>query len=188
MTQRFWKDPTLMRFLLVTVIVGMGLQTIFLFDPRYRWLIFAMWAPALGVAALQKQGLVVLSSLGKFQWSWVIWGILLGILPHILGQFFLWAFHLGEWNSEAFHLTSDFSAIERIEKSHFILGNDSQPMWMFAINLALQLVFSGFAATFAGALGEEIGWRGYLQPHLVSKYGFGLGTLIVGLIWSYWWG
>jgi membrane protease YdiL (CAAX protease family) len=34
------------------------------------------------------------------------------------------------------------------------------------------------------ALFEEIGWRGYLQPMLVSRFGVRRGILLVGLIWG----
>jgi membrane protease YdiL (CAAX protease family) len=36
------------------------------------------------------------------------------------------------------------------------------------------------------ALGEEVGWRGYLVPHLASAYGFTVAALASGLIWSLW--
>lgn len=36
------------------------------------------------------------------------------------------------------------------------------------------------------ALGEEIGWRGYMTPYLKDKFGKPLGRLISGLIWGCW--
>jgi membrane protease YdiL (CAAX protease family) len=35
-----------------------------------------------------------------------------------------------------------------------------------------------------GALVEEIGWRGYLQPHLISRYGLYRGIFLVGIVWG----
>ena len=34
--------------------------------------------------------------------------------------------------------------------------------------------------------GEEIGWRGYVLPHLQAKYNALTSTLILGVIWGFW--
>jgi membrane protease YdiL (CAAX protease family) len=44
----------------------------------------------------------------------------------------------------------------------------------------------GMILATATALGEEIGWRGFLTPRLVSRFGFVPGSLMVGLIWGAW--
>ena len=36
------------------------------------------------------------------------------------------------------------------------------------------------------ALGEEIGWRGFLFPRLRSRFSFPMASLLSGLIWSVW--
>ena len=38
----------------------------------------------------------------------------------------------------------------------------------------------------AHALGEEIGWRGFLAPRLVARFGFTWGTVLLGAIWGAW--
>ena len=55
-----------------------------------------------------------------------------------------------------------------------------------------------FAASFVGssfwlailggvlAVGEEIGWRGYLQPRLSARWGQLGGMILVGTAWGYW--
>lgn len=35
-------------------------------------------------------------------------------------------------------------------------------------------------------LGEEVGWRGFLLPHLLERYSPLSGSLIVGLVWASW--
>jgi membrane protease YdiL (CAAX protease family) len=44
----------------------------------------------------------------------------------------------------------------------------------------------GVIAGTARALGEEIGWRGFLLPRLIAARGYTVGCLIGGLIWAVW--
>lgn len=39
---------------------------------------------------------------------------------------------------------------------------------------------------FAGPLGEELGWRGYLRNELNKKYSFIKASIFGGLIWAFW--
>jgi membrane protease YdiL (CAAX protease family) len=36
------------------------------------------------------------------------------------------------------------------------------------------------------ALGEEIGWRGYLQNKMIKEFGLISGIIYLGLVWGYW--
>jgi membrane protease YdiL (CAAX protease family) len=49
--------------------------------------------------------------------------------------------------------------------------------------LALMLVLPGAVGR---ALGEEIGWRGFLFPQLRVRFSFPVATLITGLVWALW--
>ncbi|HEY2471198.1 MAG TPA: CPBP family intramembrane glutamic endopeptidase [Terracidiphilus sp.] len=44
----------------------------------------------------------------------------------------------------------------------------------------------GMIGSLASALGEEIGWRGFLLPRLVGQFGFTFGCLVSGVIWAVW--
>jgi len=49
------------------------------------------------------------------------------------------------------------------------------------------LVFiAGVINAYARALGEEIGWRGFLTPRLTQAWGFAIATLVTGVIWGLW--
>ena len=41
-------------------------------------------------------------------------------------------------------------------------------------------------ALFGGPLGEEIGWRGYALPQLLSRHSPLTSSLILGLVWGAW--
>jgi membrane protease YdiL (CAAX protease family) len=45
---------------------------------------------------------------------------------------------------------------------------------------------AGMVLSLAFALGEEIGWRGFLSPHLTQALGFRTGAIVTGLIWAAW--
>jgi len=67
------------------------------------------------------------------------------------------------------------------------------PPLMLAITYAvkpIEVSFSGlglFALLWLVlAFGEEAGWRGYALPRLVDRYGFWVGSLILGLVWCVW--
>jgi membrane protease YdiL (CAAX protease family) len=42
------------------------------------------------------------------------------------------------------------------------------------------------AALVVFSIGEEFGWRGFLQPRLAARYGVIGGSLRVGLVWGVW--
>lgn len=44
----------------------------------------------------------------------------------------------------------------------------------------------GVVRSLSSALGEEIGWRGFLLPRLTGRFGFNIGCLISGCIWAVW--
>ena len=44
----------------------------------------------------------------------------------------------------------------------------------------------GVIGSLTNALGEEIGWRGFLLPRLTSRFGFTAGCLLSGSIWAVW--
>jgi membrane protease YdiL (CAAX protease family) len=48
------------------------------------------------------------------------------------------------------------------------------------------ILCAGMLQTMTNALGEEIGWRGFLVPRLVDLWGFVGGALGVGAVWCAW--
>ena len=50
----------------------------------------------------------------------------------------------------------------------------------------LLLATTGFVRGLASALGEEIGWRGFLTPLLCRHLGFTRGALLTGAVWAVW--
>jgi membrane protease YdiL (CAAX protease family) len=55
----------------------------------------------------------------------------------------------------------------------------------FAVGIPLLLTV-GMMSGVTWALGEELGWRGFLFPRLMARFGFKGACLIGGLIWAVW--
>jgi membrane protease YdiL (CAAX protease family) len=65
-------------------------------------------------------------------------------------------------------------------------GLGALPAWA---SIALYLFFAGTTGVIRGgatALGEEIGWRGFLVPELARRTNFTATALISGTIWAMW--
>jgi len=66
-----------------------------------------------------------------------------------------------------------------------ILGNHTQGIPFFILNFT----FSHIVFLIMGSiitLGEEFGWRGYLQEKFLRKFGLNWGLILLGIVWGYW--
>ena len=59
------------------------------------------------------------------------------------------------------------------------------PSSMLIILTVVNLLLGPFI-NFIPALGEEYGWRGFLQPELVKRFGLTPGLTLTGIIWGLW--
>ncbi|MFK5973015.1 MAG: type II CAAX endopeptidase family protein [Flavobacteriaceae bacterium] len=69
-----------------------------------------------------------------------------------------------------------------------VTGIRTSPDWSM-IGSIKELLFAlgiGYPAMMLLILGEEIGWRGYLQEKLQDSFGALKGILILGLVWGFW--
>ena len=53
-------------------------------------------------------------------------------------------------------------------------------------SVGFPIVISFFLSLITGAMGEELGWRGFLLVRLQSKFNALISSLIVGVIWAVW--
>ncbi len=136
-----------------------------------------MWCPgtaALIAMKLQKRDL---SELG---WKWgktkyQLQSFLVPVLYALIAYLIIWSTGLGGFYDREFvnELTGSFG-----------LGDIGD-----GLIIGLYVILIGIFGTIrsaANAMGEEIGWRGYLVPELYARYGFTRTSLISGLIWAVW--
>ena len=136
-----------------------------------------MWCP--GAAALITCLIckVPVRSLG-WQWptgTFIGWGYGLAWVYALPVYLLTWLFvpHAFQWNqfaepfSQTFHIAQHADAFAAF----------------FGIPATMIFIVIG---TMAWALGEELGWRGFLVPRLYERFGLIKSSLISGLIWAAW--
>lgn len=136
-----------------------------------------MWCPALAAFATARLFKIDIATFGwnwrpvKFEW-----------LAYLLPLFYALPVYVIAWL-----LFKDTFAYDAFAKAKSVLWGF--PAWPNASALLLSLpalVTIGILTSLVSALGEEIGWRGFLLPRLTTRFGFTLGCLVSGLIWALW--
>lgn len=136
-----------------------------------------MWCPAFAAIATCALFKIDLATLG---WNWrptryIAWSYVIPILYALPVYVAAWATIPG---------ACAFSEFAAPWGSAFGLPN-----WPRATALFLAIpcyAVLGVISSTARALGEEIGWRGFLLPRLVQQTGFTIGCLLSGCIWAVW--
>lgn len=142
--------------------------------PPYTLLL--MWSPCLAALSTAKIRNIDVAGFG-WAWksnSWIIAGFLIPLCYSSVAYAFVWLTGLGG-----------------IDYAHLLdirdyLGWETAPTWLILIFYLFLLGTCGMIQCVASALGEEIGWRGFMAPQLVELFGFRKASLILGLIWAVW--
>jgi membrane protease YdiL (CAAX protease family) len=136
-----------------------------------------MWSPA--IAALLTCRLSALS-LHSFGWGWGVWRWqwLAFVIPlgyTAVAYAIIWLSGYGGFPDPKFVVSTRAS-----------LGWTSAPDWWVLVGYFLLIGSAGMPLSMAFALGEEIGWRGFLTPRLTARFGFKAAALLTGAIWTVW--
>jgi uncharacterized protein len=136
-----------------------------------------MWSPALAAFATVYVGRLEFRSLG-LAWGEGGYALLAYLLPlayAAIAYGFVWALGFGFFPNP--------EAIAALSKQ---LGWTIRDPTLFVALYFLLMATTGMIAGVATALGEEIGWRGFLAPRLVATLGFTVGAVLTGTIWASW--
>lgn len=139
----------------------------------------AMWCPAIA-AFLTKR--IFRESIKDLGWKWekatnkyILWAFLLPIAINLITFTIYWTFGLGNFfNTEFVNETGTAFGIQSLSSG-----------WIIFIYVVFMGTF-GLVGTASRAIGEEIGWRGFLVPELYKKYGYVKTSVLVGIIWASW--
>jgi membrane protease YdiL (CAAX protease family) len=134
-----------------------------------------MWCPGLAAMATCRLLGRPLSSLGwrwpAARWAWISYAVPVGYAGLAYGA--VWALRLGGLNHEF---------IDKIPVGY----NLGFPWWGATALYLVLLGTVGMTGSLSSALGEEIGWRGFLVPELAKEHSFTGVALISGLVWAVW--
>ncbi|MCX7513514.1 CPBP family intramembrane glutamic endopeptidase [Frateuria hangzhouensis] len=167
----------LLAFGLSSVFYALVIATGHLGGARGMYVTGLMWCP--GIAALltcrlRGEGPGRLGwRWGAWRWQWVAYLVPLGYAA--VAYAIVWSTGLGGFGNTQFE--------EAIGKA---LGWGDAPAWLNTTMYFVLLASVGMARSLTTALGEEIGWRGFLAPALVARLGFTGGALVTGAIWAAW--
>jgi uncharacterized protein len=142
----------------------------------FAWAI-AMWAPGIGALVAARRtpdgvGGLRLRSLGPRPYYVLAWLIpplataLTGVLTVLLGA--------GQPDLQFTQLREAMAGRSPLDPAVVVIGQ-----LVFALTGAI-LINSLFA------LGEELGWRGFLLPRLVDRFGVRPALIMTGVIWGLW--
>lgn len=137
------------------------------------WVYLLMWSP--GTAGMLTQ-LLWERNLYGFGWRWNtkynLWGYAIPLLYAAAAYGVVWAAGWGSFPDPEF--------VARLVKRYG--GPESAAILAYVARAATL----GVALSCTSALGEEIGWRGFLVPHLARVLPFRAVALVSGIIWSMW--
>jgi membrane protease YdiL (CAAX protease family) len=180
-----------MRFIVVALVLGAlpqaGAIHAGLREGGQGWLLLTMWVPA--VTAFTVSGVsrrMAWAAVRRAGWRWWAPGLALGLAPGLLKVGLLAATGTARWDATHFELAADGTSIHAIHKVGTVLGAGPQSYPFFALNLLLSISLGSVVSALVGGIGEELGWRGFLQPVLERRFGRVLGTILVGVVWAYW--
>lgn len=144
---------------------------------RGSYVLGLMWSP--GVAGMLTRKICG-QSLSMLGWKWgnsryQMMSYLIPLAYATIAYGLVWIFRLGGFYDRQF--------ISNMGQS---FGLGTLPAWAA---MALYFVFAattGMIRSCSSALGEEIGWRGFLVPQLAKSHSFAVTALLSGIIWSIW--
>jgi membrane protease YdiL (CAAX protease family) len=161
--------------------ITLGLSSIFYFLLIYTgtmtrlYVLGLMWSPGMsGMLTTKLMG----RNISDMGWSWKskfqLWAYLVPLIYTAIAYLVIWISGLG-----------GFYNPEIVTKAAAMLNLHIPESWLIAVYFILTGIY-GMAGGVSSALGEEIGWRGFLTPQLSKVCSYTQTSLIVGFIWSFW--
>jgi uncharacterized protein len=135
-----------------------------------------MWCPGTAALITCRLRKISFSELGwKWNTRYALISYLIPIVYGLLAYLAVWSGGFGKFPNDDF--------VKSVATSYNF--KNFPPSIVIALYVLLHGTI-GMASSTASALGEEIGWRGFLAPQLAKVTSFTKTALIGGVIWSMW--
>ena len=110
---------------------------------------------------------------GAWRYQWLSYALPLGTIT--AAYLLIWAGGFGEWYDASF-------VLEKKQDYHLDeWSNDAVILFHFLVTATLS-----FLLLLPSVLGEELGWRGYAQTRLQTRWNPMVAGIVVGMIWALW--
>jgi uncharacterized protein len=174
--------PAIRTFLVLTFAFSAVFYALILLSGRVeggagRYVTGLMWCPGFAALLTCRIHAIPITALG-WRWAGFRYQAASYLLPaaySLAAYAAIWGTGLGSFPNPAF-----------LREKTAELGIAAIPSWAAVMLMVLLTAVYGFIRSCGNALGEEIGWRGFLVPQLVRTRGFTGASLITGCIWSVW--
>ncbi|WPV67198.1 type II CAAX endopeptidase family protein [Chitinophaga sp. LS1] len=182
MTQQQNPRKTIVIFLLITLAISsifyaFIIHTGKIMGGRGVFVTGMMWSPALSAFLTSW---IIKRPISAMAWKWgearyQLWSYLVPLLYSLAGYLIIWTVGWGKfYDPEFVGGVAESFGLEKLPKGIVI-----------ALYILLMAGF-GMVRSVSSALGEEIGWRGFLVPEMYKVMGYTKTCLITGCIWALW--
>lgn len=143
---------------------------------RGLYVLGLMWCPALaGMLTLRLNG----RSISELGWKWgqtkyQVQSWFIPLLYASIAYVIVWIAGFGAFGNPEY--------LDALTKQMHLGGS---PWISIAVGIFLTGTY-GLTRSVSSALGEEIGWRGFLVPELFKSMSFTTTSLVSGIVWSLW--
>jgi membrane protease YdiL (CAAX protease family) len=152
-------------------------------DAATPWLVCMMFAPTLAALVYRYAFNRDAFRFVSFRLGNPVYLLLGALIPAATGFAVVGVVLVAGWGTSEY-VNFSVTGVE-IARGPWLLGTGTQGWPLFVANVAVTSV--AFAATNSiAAVGEEFGWRGFLQKHMIDQFGITRGVAILGLVWAFW--
>jgi len=170
-------------FLILVVLLSGSVYTLFFAPTPYaggaggHYVEALMWCPATAafLTLLITKGDVASLGLSRFAPRYALAGYLIPLGYAAIAYIGVWTLGLGGFPS-----AKGIAELAKMVGWHVTAPGQFIPPFFVLVATTFMV------GSVARALGEEIGWRGYLAPRMVSRLGFAWGAILSGAIWASW--
>jgi membrane protease YdiL (CAAX protease family) len=136
-----------------------------------------MWCPAFAAFATCRIRGISIATLG---WHWG--GFKFQAASYLVPPAYALVAYVVIWSTGF----GSFPSKEFVDGCVKAVGFPSLAPWIATVIMIVLTAVYGFIKSCASALGEEIGWRGFLVPQMMAARGFAASSLLTGIIWASW--